>query len=384
MTDYWKPGTQYNDDTVVQYEGPFPFIFYSRAIKPSHPGVYYKIIQYHRSQSDWAPPVTPNLWRPLVDYDHRHHPHHETSGQWCGDRRSRSRSRSRSCSPPYDRPPKPPQPCRPHHEYSGQWCGDRRSRSRSRSRSCSPPCDKPPKPQPSNSPQGCIRPTHEECQKHWYDLDDKRKKELEIGGALLVGVGALAVYVHNHHGKSEEEKKAHAWSLSNWIRDAEQRTKAFRSGHYPCPVAWVLNEGKNIPSDAIEGGFERGSSLYICRAYYEGCIIVGKACSVFKKGGVIGFKKEEIHIVKYEILVGNSQAVRWVNISGQFSLASLNGLRPVEGGREPGGASHYIAQAPYHGAVHPGKACEAFGDGCFITYDSTEKKVKDYSVLCYK
>jgi hypothetical protein len=79
---------------------------------------------------------------------------------------------------------------------------------------------------------------------------------------------------------------------------------------------------------------------------------------------------------KYEILVGNSQAVRWVNVSGQFNLAALNGLRPVEGGREPGGAPQYIAQAPYHGAVHPGKACESFGDGCFIPYDSTEKKVK--------
>jgi hypothetical protein len=103
----------------------------------------------------------------------------------------------------------------------------------------------------------------------------------------------------------------------------------------------------------------------------------------------------------YEILVGNSQAVRWVNVSGQFSLAALNGLRPVEGGREPGGAPQYIAQAPYHGAVHPGKACESFGDGCFIPYNSTEMKVKvstnasrvdvisfdmvlqEYAVLCY-
>jgi hypothetical protein len=120
--------------------------------------------------------------------------------------------------------------------------------------------------------------------------------------------------------------------------------------------------------------------------------VIGKSCSVFKKGAVIGYKKEEIHVStyqnisppstelsgkldKYEILVGNPNAVRWVNISGQFNLESLGGLRPVEGGREPDGAPQYIAQAPYHGAVHPGKACTEFGNGCFIPYDSTEKKV---------
>ena len=59
--------------------------------------------------------------------------------------------------------------------------------------------------------------------------------------------------------------------------------------------------------------------------------------------------------------------------SGQVDV---QGLRPVEGGREPDGATIYIAQAPYHGAVHPGKACEVYGDGCFIPYDDSEKKVK--------
>lgn len=84
---------------------------------------------------------------------------------------------------------------------------------------------------------------------------------------------------------------------------------------------------------------------------------------------------------KYEILVGNPNAVRWVNVSGKFNLASLGGLRPVEGGREPGGSPQYIAQAPYHGAVHPGKACEDYGHGCYIPYDSTEKMVEASNIL---
>lgn len=82
-----------------------------------------------------------------------------------------------------------------------------------------------------------------------------------------------------------------------------------------------------------------------------------------------------LQVDKYEILVGNSRAIRWMSCSGQINLASL-GARPVEGGREPDGTPIYIAQAPYHGAVHPGKASEIYGDGCFIPYDDTEKKVK--------
>lgn len=333
MIDNWQPGTQYYDGSRVLYEG-----------------VQYKIIQPHRSQSDWTPPVTPALWGRMEDGDCHRSPHHEQSGQWGGD------CKSEPCAPSCDQPPQ-----QQHHQQQQQ------------------------QQQPYHSPQGGAQPTHGQDQASWFNIDEKRKKELEIGGGIVAGVGALAagLFVHNQHSKKEEEKKAHAWSQGNWLRDAEQRTQAFRSGNYPGPVAWVLNHGKNIPSNAIEGGFERGAPLYICRAYCEGGLMIGKACSVFKKGAVIGFKKEEIHLDTYEILVGNSQAVSWVNVSGQFNPAALNGRRPVEGGREPGGAPQYIAQAPYHGAVHPGKACESFGDGCFIPYDSTEKKVGEYAVLCY-
>jgi len=166
------------------------------------------------------------------------------------------------------------------------------------------------------------------------------------------------------------------------VQEAESRTLQFRRGTYNAPVAWILNEGKDIPSDAVEGGHEHNQPLYICRAYQDGGLMIGKASSVFQKGAVIGYKREEIHLSKYEILVGDSRAVRWVNVSGTLNISSL-GYTPVEGGREPGGSPIYVAQAPYHGAVHPGKASETYGDGAFIPYGSTEKKVKEYAVLCY-
>ena len=114
--------------------------------------------------------------------------------------------------------------------------------------------------------------------------------------------------------------------------------------------------------------------------------------------------KPILQIGTYEILVGDSRAVRWVPCSGQVNPHSLGpGVTPVEGGREPDGHAIYIAQAPYHGAVIPGKACEVYGDGCFIPHDKTEKKVKvrvrltattrsvshyrilrqEYAILCY-
>jgi hypothetical protein len=67
------------------------------------------------------------------------------------------------------------------------------------------------------------------------------------------------------------QKKAHVWSLNNWIVESQARTQEWRSGRYNQPVAWIFNEGKSIPHDAIQGGEERGERLYICRAYHEVC-----------------------------------------------------------------------------------------------------------------
>ncbi|KAH7888634.1 carbohydrate-binding module family 12 protein [Phlebopus sp. FC_14] len=330
MAPRWQPGEFYNYGDVVEYEG-----------------VEYKIIQPHRSQGDWTPPVTPALWGRMQSGGGHHQPHHEKSGQWGED-----------CKPQHQPPHYEQQPFQQqqHHQNQQQ--------------------DQPPVPTP------VVQPTKEE--KHWYDVDDKTKHELEIGGGILAGVAALGAgyYAYKEHGKKEEEKQAQQWSSHNWVADAQLRTQQFRSGQYQAPVAWVWNEGKQIPRDAIQGGEERGERLYICRAYHDGGLLIGKASSVFKEGAVIGYKKDEIHLSKYEILVGDSRAVKWVSCSGKLNVNGLN-ARPVEGGREPDGTVLYIAQAPYNDAVHPGKACVSYDDGCFIPYGKTEKKVKQYAVLCY-
>ena len=64
-----------------------------------------------------------------------------------------------------------------------------------------------------------------------------------------------------------------------------------------------------------------------------------------------------MQVEEYEVLCGDMNRLRWVPVSGRLNVASL-GYRPIDGGRESGGARLYVAQAPHKEVVHPGKACE--------------------------
>ncbi|KAF7362069.1 Carbohydrate-binding module family 12 protein [Mycena venus] len=320
MAPYWEPGTFYAEGSVVEYEGH-----------------RYKIIQPHTSQGDWNPSITPALWGRMDDHDgggeyHQQQHHHQ------GQQQHHDSEKHQNYVPP---------------TQGGLPSGDG------------------------------VTVHHEERQKHWYDLDDKRKQELEIGGGLLAGAALLAggYAAFKHHEKSEEEKKAQTWSLQNWVHDAEARTAQYRQYGPSGPATWILNQGKNIPQEAIVVGQEKSWTLYICRAFYDGGIQVGKASDAFQKGGVIGYKHEEIHVGTYEILVGDMNGLRWVDTSGHLNVDSL-GYRPVEGGREPDGTPLYVASAYHHDAVHPGKASRNL-EGAYIPYDGGEKCVKSYRVLCY-
>lgn len=127
------------------------------------------------------------------------------------------------------------------------------------------------------------------------------------------------------------QQKAQTWGLQNWAKDAQARTAAFRREGPRGPATWIFNEGKNIPPGAIVVGQEHSWKLYICRAFcdvrslflYESMmcslilitraesvsilkltcnlkiysfIEIGKASDAFKKGAVIGYCNEEIHV----------------------------------------------------------------------------------------
>ena len=80
---------------------------------------------------------------------------------------------------------------------------------------------------------------------------------------------------------------------------------------------------------------------------------------------------------KFEVLVGDKRAVRWVDFHGRCEVDKLPG-RPVEGGREADGSPLFIAQGYYNNAIVPGK-CGPKLPAAFLPYANSEKEVK----VCY-
>lgn len=114
----------------------------------TYAGEQYKIIQPHRSQSDWTPPVTPALW-----------------GRISGDECQQKSCYGGECKPSGYNPV--------YEQQSQQPCHQRKEGDQS---SYNVPVTQPPK---------------QEAEKHWYDLDDEKKKKLGVGGGILAGAAVL-------------------------------------------------------------------------------------------------------------------------------------------------------------------------------------------------
>ncbi|KAI0916956.1 hypothetical protein AcV5_007557 [Taiwanofungus camphoratus] len=365
----WEPGTWYGAGTIVVYQG-----------------VRYKIIQPHTSEPGWEPPATPALWGRMQE---------EVGGGYGGGYQSPPPQQQQQQQPPcdsgygggggynpgyiqpgaqpqYQPPPQPQcQPPPPQQQYQAP-----------------PPCPPPSQgggdeKQWDQHQEQQVQIHHEERKKSWFDLEPERKKQLEIGGGLVAGLAAVGAgyYAYHSHQKGEEEKKAQVWALQNWLHEAQARTQQYYQNGPRGPVTWVLTEGKNIPNGAIPGGEQNGQALYICRGFHEGGLQIGKVSAAFENSAVVGYAHKEIHLPKYEVLVGDQRAVQWVDARGRLNLHHL-GARPVEGGHEANGTPLFIAKAHHHNAVIPGKASEKL-DGAFVTFRSSEVEVKDYRVLCY-
>ncbi|GBE83024.1 carbohydrate-binding module family 12 protein [Sparassis latifolia] len=332
MTQQWEPGTYYGPGSVVVYQG-----------------ARYKIIQPHTSESGWEPPATPALWGREPDgagYQDQPPPA-QSQGQVGGG----------GYNPSYVQPG-PQQPQQPQGNY-------------------------PPEKQWDQHQEQKVDIPHEERKKSWQDLSPERKKQLELGGGLVAGLAAIGAgyYAYHEHQKGDEEKKANVWALQNWLQEANARTLDFRQRGPRGPATWVLTEGVNIPPNAIPGGEQNGQTLFICRGFQEGGLQIGKVSANPEQGAVIGYAHKEIRLPKYEILVGEQRALRWVDFRGRLHPEQLN-ARPVEGGREANGTPLFIAKAHYHNAVVPGKASEKL-KGAFIPFANSEVTVEEYRVLCY-
>ncbi|KAI0730852.1 hypothetical protein C8Q76DRAFT_340473 [Earliella scabrosa] len=204
------------------------------------------------------------------------------------------------------------------------------------------------------------------------DNSDDNSNQKKSG--LLSGLAGIFSF-----GKNNDEPEL---TYEQWLQDAEQRTRDYYDGKTEGPVTWILVDGKNVPTNiAIPGGEERGTPHYICRGFHAGSLQIGKASPIFPKGGVIGYGHREIQLDKYEVLVGDKRAIRWVSCEGRLEVEKLPG-RPVEGGREANGKPLFIAQAYWNRAVVPGK-CGPSLPKAFIPYANDEKEERHYRVLCY-
>jgi len=296
-------------------------------------GCRYKIIQPHFSQSDWAPgTATAALWGRLSNDD-------------CGASGDYNQQKGYQQQQSYQQQ----QPPQSQYQYGQQQN------------------DQPPQPEEKH---------------HWYQ-DEETKKKLEIGGGIAAGAALLAggLFAYKKHEEHKEGTKAEGWAHSNWIKEARERRDRFNNSGPNDAVTWILTQGQHIPRGAILVGREQNWNLYICRAFHDGGIQVGKTSEAFKNGGVLGYKNKEVFVNEYEVLLGDMNRLRWVPASGKLNIASL-GYRPVPGGQENDGTPLFIAEAPHKDAVHPGKCGENL-DGAYIPYDGKEKHVRDYRVLCY-
>lgn len=210
----------------------------------------------------------------------------------------------------------------------------------------------------------------------------RRNSRSAVDFSLVLHCSLEALLPTSTTSIAKKRKKEALWNAQTWLRDAQARTDTYYRDGGREVVTWVLNKGRNIPQYAIEGGSENGETLYISRAFSYGGVHPGKCGRHLSRGASIPADGAEIEIDTYEVLIGKRDAVRWVTVRGNFSFNSLEGCKPVEGGREADGTILYISQAFYEGGRHPGKISEKLRH-CHFSHGGKEKTVEEYAVLVY-
>ncbi|KAF8756164.1 Glutamine amidotransferases class-II [Rhizoctonia solani] len=208
----------------------------------------------------------------------------------------------------------------------------------------------------------------------------------EIDAVCCVGGFGLWAYRHGEPGE-DVKRRVYAELQSDddtgreaWLKAAEHGPSAtpHPEAENMTPAALerhALQHGSfpRIPDDALQTGTEvSGTGLYSARAWHAGGVHLGKAGKHLQAGGAsLSYGSIEHELSSFEVLVGDVASVRWIEGS-QLASQLAAGVIPVEGGREAHGGAILIAQAPYEGGWHPGKAaigedhaCVGFGGANF-------------------
>lgn len=123
-----------------------------------------------------------------------------------------------------------------------------------------------------------------------------------------------------------------------------------------------------------------GKQIYMIRAEYAGGvypgeILSGNGAAWFGYNGTTMSTEGDV-----QCLAGNSNACRWVAVSGPCTVDKL-GAEPVEGGWEPDGTRYLIAQVSLARGTHCGKV--KWNGIASIACDSGEHSYENYNVLVF-
>ncbi|KAJ2913470.1 hypothetical protein MD484_g6948, partial [Candolleomyces efflorescens] len=290
---YWQPGTQYNNGDVVTYQGRD-----------------YKIIQPHRSQSDWTPDITPALWGAMQ------------GGGGGGFGYGNSDCSSGGGQPAYQPPPQqpqqpyqPPQPQQPPPPQYNYGNDDKHSQAQ-----------QPQQPEKDDSNKKAWL-------KEWIERAERRTKQfynsgptspctwvLNHGktippGAILVGrEHSWNLYVGRafHKGSITPGKASDVFKKGAVIGYAHdeihKETYEILLGDMN-GLRWIPTSGKlNVAAlgkTPVDGGVDTdGTPLYVARAQHKGAVHPGK-CSEKLKAAFIPYDGGEAEVSSYEVLCYN-------------------------------------------------------------------------------
>lgn len=124
-----------------------------------------------------------------------------------------------------------------------------------------------------------------------------------------------------------------------------------------------------------------GKYVFMIRAeygggVYPGEILSGNGAAWFGYNGTTMSTEGDV-----QCLAGNSNACRWVTVSGPCTVEKLGGADSVEGGWEPDGTRYLIAQVSFGQETHCGKV--KWNGIASIACNDGERSFENYNVLVF-
>jgi hypothetical protein len=119
-----------------------------------------------------------------------------------------------------------------------------------------------------------------------------------------------------------------------------------------------------VPANAVQGGYESGKPVYVCRGRYSGSThpgkLVGDKC-------YIGYAGREIALDRYQILVGNG---KWKKPEDGYTGVLVAGTE--------NGEPLYLCRGRHAWGMNPGKVV---ADKCNVGYNGEEKILDKFEVF---